>query len=161
MSSASARHDASTTGSQVAGALIGAAAGITVGLVLAQLFGGTGGIAARLAGRPTDDAAAGPEPGFDADWDEADDALEDDFEDDGVDDALGDRVLDVFTNDPLLAERAIDIEMQPGATVELSGWVAAEPEVEYAAVLAGGVPGVRHVITQLGVEGKGWGPRRG
>lgn len=160
MSTTSAPRDSSTIASQVAGALIGAAAGIAVGLVLAQRFGGAGGIAARFAGRPEDDAAPGLAPGFDADWDGADDAIEDDL-DDEVDDALGERVLEVFTNDPLLAERAIDIEVQPGATVELTGWVDAEREVEYAATLAGGVPGVRHVITQLGVEGKGWGPRRG
>ena len=162
MSSASAPRDPSTTASQVAGALIGGAAGIAVGLVLAQLFGGASGIAARFAGRPDGDAAPALEPGFDADWDEGDDERGDDLDDDDdVDDALGERVLEVFTNDPVLAERAIDIEVQPGATVELTGWVDAEREVEYAATLAGGVPGVRHVITQLGVEGKGWGPRRG
>lgn len=164
MSSTSAPRDSSTIASQVAGALIGAAAGIAVGLVLAQRFGGAGGIAARFAGHPEDDAAPGVELGSDADWDDADDAIDGDLDDDDVDDvddALGERVLEVFTNDPLLAERAIDIEVQPGATVELTGWVDAEREVEYAATLAGGVPGVRHVITQLGVEGKGWGPRRG
>jgi len=159
MSSTSAPRDSSTIASQAAGALIGAAAGIAVGLVLAQLFGGAGGVAARFAA-PADAAAPALEPGFDADWDESEEAIEDDLEDD-VDDALGERVLEVFTNDPLLAERAIDIEVQPGATVELTGWVDAEREVDYAATLAGGVPGVRHVITQLGVEGKGWGPRRG
>ena len=144
------RRDPSTTGSQVVSALIGGIAGVAAGVVLAQLFGGAPGLAARA--RRGAAPAAGPEAGYDADWEEPEDEIEDDDDDvafEPSDDGLGERVLEAFVNDPILAERAIDIEVQPDATVALSGAVDAEPEVAYAATLARGVPGVKRVVTAL------------
>jgi BON domain len=149
------RRDPSTTGSQVVSALIGGIAGVAAGVVLAQLFGGVPGIAARVRRRTA--PPTGPEPGYDADWEEPADEIADDeaiesAEDEAIepaDDGLGERVLEAFVNDPILAERAIDIEVQPNATVALSGAVDAEPEVAYAATLARGVPGVKRVVTAL------------
>jgi hypothetical protein len=62
------------------------------------------------------------------------------------------RVLEVFRNDPVLAERAIDIgEDQPGV-ITLTGWVRAEDEIGHATTLAGGVPGVERVESGLAVR---------
>ncbi len=134
--------------------LVGGVLGLAVGLVLAHVLGGAPGIAARLSRRAP--GAPGLEPGFDADdtdgdldggWDAADGEREDE-----PDDTLGERVLEAFANDPMLAGRAIDIEAAADATIELSGRVDTEREVGYAAILAGGVPGVRRVVNRLGVE---------
>lgn len=66
------------------------------------------------------------------------------------------RVLEVFRNDPVLAERAIDIgEDQPGV-ITLTGWVREEDEIGHATTLAGGVPGVARVESGLAVRA----PRR-
>jgi hypothetical protein len=62
------------------------------------------------------------------------------------------RVLEVFRNDPVLAERAIDIgEDQPGV-ITLTGWVRDEDEIGHATTLAGGVPGVDRVDSGLAVR---------
>jgi hypothetical protein len=149
-----AKHaDRSTTASQFASALAGGAAGFAAGLVLAQLFGGWSGIAARLGRAAADELGMTLDSA--GDDDEADDDLADDWNDDdarSADDALGERVLEAFRNDPTLVERAIDIEVGPDATIELSGCVDAQGEVRYAATIAGGVPGVRHVVTRLDVD---------
>ncbi|HVA58090.1 MAG: BON domain-containing protein [Gemmatimonadaceae bacterium] len=152
MSTPHESHDRSTPGSQIASILVGGALGVGVGLVLAQTLGGTSGIATRLSRRtPT---PAGLEPGFDADDEEPDDPFADAWErsDDDADDTLGERVLEAFANDPILSGRAVDIEAHPGAAVELSGSVDTLHEIAYAGTLAGGVPGVDHVINRLRVD---------
>jgi osmotically-inducible protein OsmY len=156
MSTRRHRPDRSTSGSQIASALAGGMAGVAVGLVVAQAFGGLAGIAARF--REVVDDAGGLEPGFDGAVDESEDELVDDLDDDGTDEALGERVLEAFRNDPTLAERAIDIEAGFDGTIELTGQVDADREIDYATTIAGGVPGVRHVVTRLGVKGRGWMP---
>lgn len=156
MSTPHHRPDHSTTGSQIASAVAGGVAGIAVGLVLAQAFGGWPGIVARF-GHVIDDVG-GFMPGFDDAADEPDDEIVDEWEDDGIDDVLGERVLEAFRNDPTLAERAIDIDVGPAGTIELTGQVDADREVEYAATIAGGVPGVHHVVTRLGVKPNAWRP---
>lgn len=161
MSTRRHRPERSTTGSQIASAVAGGVAGVAVWLVLAQAFGGWSGIVARF--RDVVDDATGFQPGYDGATDEPEDALADDWEqgeefDDEFDDGLGERVLEAFRNDPTLAERAIDIEVGIDGTIELTGQVDADREVDYAATIAGGVPGVRHVVTRLGVKGKGWLP---
>ncbi len=148
-------RDPSTTGSQFASALVGAIAGVAAGVVLAQLLGGGSGIAARFRPRP---AALDPEPGVDADWDDAGEDLEEadgdkDRDEAPPDDLLGRRVLEAFVNDPILAHRAIDIDVHPDATVELSGSVDEEREVAYARTLARGVPGVKGVVADLVIGG--------
>ena len=147
------RPDRSTTGSQIASAVAGGVAGIAAGLLLAQAFGGLSGIVGRF--RAVVDDVGGLGPGFDGAVEEAADEIVDEWEDDIVDDALGDRVLEAFRNDPTLAERAIDIDVGPAATIELTGQVDADREIDYAATIAGGVPGVEHVVSRLGVKGNG------
>ncbi len=146
--------DDSTVGSQIASAVVGAAAGVAVGLVLAQVFGGVSGIAARIRGT-VDDEEPGYAPGSDVAPDEPDDEIVDEWEDEELDDVLGERVLEAFRNDPTLAGRPIDIDVGPDATIELTGQVDEDSEAEYAATIAGGVPGVRHVVTRLGVKSGG------
>ncbi len=146
-------RDESTTGSQIASAVAGAVAGVAVGLLLAQTLGGLSGIRSRLRGRA--DAAPLAAPGDDWSDDEADDELLDEPGDFDAGEELGERVLEAFANDPTLAERPIDIEVGPEATVELTGWVDDEREIDYAATVAGGVPGVRQVVTELAVHGRG------
>jgi hypothetical protein len=167
MSKRSSHPDRSTTGSQIASAAAGAIAGVAVGLLIAQTFGGLSGVLARF--KEVAGEELGFEPGYDAldDADESIDAGEpmdadvwqdDEALDDEPADTIGERVLEAFRNDPVLAERAIDIDVHPDATIELSGRVDADREVDYAATIAGGVPGVAHVITRLGVRERGWRP---
>lgn len=62
------------------------------------------------------------------------------------------RVLEAFRNDPMLAERPIDIGQVDDDIVELTGWVEEPSEVSYAIVLAKGVPGVERVVNSLVVR---------
>jgi hypothetical protein len=164
MSTRSTHASRSTTGSQIASAAAGAIAGLAVGLLVAQRFGGLGGVVARFKRVAAEEL--GFEPGYDAldALDEPDEPLDADaWEDDEApdeepDETIGERVLEAFRNDPVLALRAIDIDVHPDATIELSGRVDAEKEVDYAATLAGGVPGVAHAITRLGVLERAWRP---
>jgi len=150
----------------VAGALAGAAAGF----YLAQRFGGLSALTAWAGERlgttsrrpaaddPTDDAhraaAHGSYDGHDEALDD-EDSDEDDEDDDGdisADEILEDRVLDAFSNDPILAERAIDIGAINAATIELTGHVFAAAESERATTLARGVPGVTTVVNRLAIR---------
>jgi hypothetical protein len=65
---------------------------------------------------------------------------------------LEDRVLEVFLNDPVLRERAVDISAVGPGTIALAGWVRASDEIDHAATLAGGVPGVQQVVEHLVVR---------
>jgi hypothetical protein len=151
----------------VAGALAGAAAGI----YLAQRFGGLSALTAwvgeRLGAaaprRAADPLAAGHRAaahgsyeGLDEDVvrDDDDEAYDAD-DDDGfvsADEALEDRVLDAFSNDPILSGRAIDIGAINAATIELTGHVFAAAESERATTLARGVPGVTTVVNRLAIR---------
>jgi len=64
------------------------------------------------------------------------------------------RVLEVFRNDLILSERAIDICAIESGGVELTGWVSIAAEVGYAVTLARGVPGVSQVVDHLAVRGR-------
>ncbi|BAH38326.1 MAG TPA: BON domain-containing protein [Gemmatimonas aurantiaca] len=64
-------------------------------------------------------------------------------------DELEERVLDAFQNDPILAHRSIDIGAVSPGEVELTGWVAAATEIDYALTIARGVPGVEYVLNSL------------
>jgi hypothetical protein len=151
----------------VAGALAGAA----VGFYIAQRFGGLSALTAwagehlgttsrRPAADPAADAhraaAHGSYDGHDeALDDDIDDEDEDDADDDGyvsADEMLEDRVLDAFSNDPILAERAIDIGAINAATIELTGHVFAAAESERATTLARGIPGVTTVVNRLAIR---------
>jgi hypothetical protein len=113
---------------------------------------------AEAADEDTDD-------GFEDEGVDDDEDLEDDeaFEGDAaVDDDLGafvsadeeleERVLEVFTNDPILRERAVDIGAVNPATIELTGHVFTAAESEHAMTLARGVPGVVTVVNRLAIR---------
>lgn len=84
---------------------------------------------------------------FDDELDEYGDAL------DSVEEPLiGRRVLEAFENDPVLAERDVEIDADDEAgTVTLYGSVRAPKEVAHAVTLARGVPGVTKVRQRLEV----------
>lgn len=90
----------------------------------------------------------------DEDSEDDEDESEDDSDDeelDSVDDPLiGRRVLEAFENDPILAERSVEIDADDDAgTVTLFGSVRTPKEVAHAVTLARGVPGVTKVRQQL------------
>lgn len=127
----------------------------------------------RRAARPTPADVAHEDDDLDDDvdglledadeYEEAEDALDEDFGDDfpedeldeGDEDEIGLRVLEAFAHDPILAERAIEIEADDDGDVILYGRVRAPREVARAVTLARGVPGVTRVRQQLQVR-----PRR-
>ncbi|MBC8089715.1 MAG: BON domain-containing protein, partial [Phycisphaerae bacterium] len=65
---------------------------------------------------------------------------------------LEERVLEAFHNDPVLAERAIDIGAIGTGVIELTGWVQASWEIAHAVTLARGVPDVTTVVDRLAVR---------
>jgi hypothetical protein len=163
------RDDDSSTTSIVT-VLLGAAAGFAVGMFVAQRMGGFNGIASRLKRGVTGvgDRAAGR---FDFAGDEYDDieqeseegataSTDDDFNGmdadvSGVADEvplLEERVLEAFNNDPILAERAVDIGSVGRGIIELAGWVDSDDEAEHAMTVARGVPGVETVVNRLLVD---------
>jgi hypothetical protein len=86
----------------------------------------------------------------DEDLDGFDDADEDDALDSVDDPLIGRRVLEAFENDPILAERNVEIDADDDAgTVTLFGSVRSPKEVAHAVTLARGVPGVTKVRQQL------------
>lgn len=96
------------------------------------------------------------EPDEDSEDDSGDESEDDDSDDeelDSVDDPLiGRRVLEAFENDPILAERNVEIDADDDAgTVTLFGSVRTPKEVAHAVTLARGVPGVTKVRQQLEV----------
>jgi hypothetical protein len=119
---------------------------LSLALELKDAFGSRSSIGARHDDDELDDEA------FDADED-LDDLYEDDELDggDSIEDPLiGRRVLDAFENDPILAERNVEIDADDEAgTVTLYGSVRAPKEVAHAVTLARGVPGVTKVRQQL------------
>jgi hypothetical protein len=161
---------------------IGALAGLAIGAVLAERTGGLGGLlnpdGARRKKRRDHRLEATEE--FSRMTFAKDDDFEDDYEDDnrdnGHDDQLDDanvsvaaegytaereipddttleeRVLEAFHNDPVLAERAIDIGAIGTGVIELTGWVQASWEIGHAVTLARGVPDVSTVVDRLAVR---------
>jgi hypothetical protein len=84
---------------------------------------------------------------FDDELDEYGDEL------DSVEEPLiGRRVLEAFENDPVLAERDVEIDADDEAgTVTLYGSVRTPKEVAHAVTLARGVPGVTKVRQRIKV----------
>jgi osmotically-inducible protein OsmY len=168
------REDESSTGTSVATIVIGALAGFAVGMFVAQRFGGLNGIASRFkkatAGtgehanqfdfsggslneiedeaEELEAAALADEEGEDEDFNGMDDSG------DTVSDTplIEERVLEAFNNDPILAERAIDIGAMGDSVIELAGWVDNDEEAEHAMTVARGVPGVETVVNRLLVD---------
>jgi len=163
------REEESSSGTAIASAFIGAVAGFAVGMFVAQRVGGFGGLARRLRRervRNTADAGADREAAHSYDEIEeldeaagyADSTRDDDEDFNGMDDTgegtplLEERVLEAFNNDPILAERAIDIGSVGEGIVELAGWVETDDEAEHAMTLARGVPGVETVVNRLLIQ---------
>ncbi|MHB1297589.1 MAG: BON domain-containing protein [Gemmatimonadaceae bacterium] len=65
---------------------------------------------------------------------------------------LDSRVLEAFANDPILAERAVEIEETGDGQIVLHGRVYTPREVAHAVTLARGVPGVTGVKQRLAVR---------
>jgi hypothetical protein len=143
-------EDDSSTAGTITSVLLGAVAGFAVGMFVAQRVGGFSGIANRMR-RGAEEAGERLHRGH---------AVADDFADyEGYEDdelategtELEERVLEAFRNDPILAERALDIGGIGEATIELAGWVNSEDEAEHAVVIARGVPGVDTVVNRIAV----------
>ena len=158
----------------------GAIAGVAAGIYLAQRFGGLSGLTTRarelFARVATDDHAAEENDDIEPaprsahgsyEYEEEEVYEEDAYDDDGVEDAgvdddegafvsadeeLEERVLEVFTNDPILRERAVDIGAVNPATIELTGHVFTAAESEHAMTIARGVPGVTTVVNRLTIR---------
>ncbi|MEJ7808911.1 MAG: BON domain-containing protein [Gemmatimonadaceae bacterium] len=171
------RDEDHSLGSTLSGVAIGALAGFAVGVVIAQKVGGLSGLTSRIRERFGDrfghaaELEAGDAEDAEAtdasDEDDLDDDLDDELEEDelgddelGDDDdeeldpevsALEDRVLEAFRNDPILAERGVDIGAVGDGIIELSGVVNDDEEAQHAVTIAGGVPGVDTVVNRLAV----------
>ena len=167
------RDDSSSTGTTIASVVVGAVAGFAVGMFVAQRVGGFSGLTARFRRRVAGEVAALPYDASADQYDEIDedaeentgiradaadvddvDDVDEDFngmDDDGVP-LLEERVLEAFNNDPILAERAIDIGSIGKGVIELAGWVDNDDEAEHAMTLARGVPGVETVVNRLLVD---------
>lgn len=166
-------REESSTGSTIASILLGAVAGFAVGMVVAQRSGGFGKLASRFRKNGADEGRT-PHYGLASEqFDDLDDEIEDDAElgegiyagsaedDDfnGMDDTgddgvplLEERVLEAFNNDPILAERAIDIGAMGNGIIELAGWVDSDEEAEHAMTVARGVPDVETVVNRLMID---------
>ena len=142
--------DSSSTGT-VTSVLLGAVAGFAVGMLVAQRVGGFSGIVNRVRGGVDEGREElGRQHAVADDFADYDDYEDDEIEsEEGTD--LEERVLDAFRNDPILAERAVDIGGIGEATIELAGWVNSDEEAEHAVTIARGVPGVDTVLNRLSV----------
>ena len=167
-------HDEESTSQGMLYLLAGAVAGFAAGVVISQqsgalrelpgklrdLFGGNG--ADELTGDEAFDAYEEDEfdlqdgtgqSGFD-DTGVGIASAADDYDDVDIDDSeeLEERVLEAFSNDPILQERPIDIGAISEGIIELTGWVNAESEVAHAVTVARGVPGVDTVVNRVAVR---------
>lgn len=161
MSSFRYRDHDSSTASTVATVLLGAVAGFAVGMIVAQRVGGFGGLTKRFRRSGGEESSDRLYMGHrDEEYDEieaedeyaAEDAYEDaeDREPEGSEIPLiEERVLEAFNNDPILAERAVDIGAVGRGIIELAGWVETDEEAEHAMTVARGVPGVARVVNRL------------
>jgi hypothetical protein len=141
--------DSSTTGT-ITSVLLGAVAGFAVGMFVAQRVGGFSGIANRMRRGAEEVGEHLPRRRAVADdFSDYDDYEGDELETGGTE--LEERVLEAFRNDPILAERAVDIGGIGEATIELAGWVNSDEEAEHAVTIARGVPGVDTVVNRIAV----------
>lgn len=167
-------HDEESTSQGMLYLLAGAVAGFAAGVVISQRSGALSELPGKLrdifAGNGADELVGDEE--FDAyEEDEFDlqdgvghgdfadvgvgiASASDDFDDLDVDSTveLEERVLEAFSNDPILQERPIDIGAISEGIIELTGWVNAESEVQHAVTVARGVPGVDTVVNRVGVR---------
>jgi hypothetical protein len=145
-------EDESSVGGTVTSVLLGAVAGFAVGMLVAQRVGGFSGLVKKVRRGPseaTGELAGPPVTDQFSEFDEYEDDELEEVSEEGSE--LEERVLEAFRNDPILAERAIDIGGIGEETIELAGWVTTEDEAEHAVVLARGVPGVITVVNRIAV----------
>jgi len=116
----------------------GAVLGLAAGLVVADRYGGFSSLTARVRER----IARRRE----LDDDDAETEINEE------DEALEERVLEAFRNDPILAERAVDIGAIGDGIIELTGWVHEPDEATHAVTITRGVPGVETVVNRLDVR---------
>jgi hypothetical protein len=140
------RDDDASLGSVLIGFAAGTLAGLAVGVVVAQRVGGLSGLTSRIRERLRGMEEELGDNGFDDDGFDEYDEFE---EEDSVDAELEERVLEAFENDPVLAERPIDIGAIGEGIIELSGWVNTDQESEHAVTIAAGTPGVDTVVNRL------------
>src|SRR3954471_18643000 len=146
-------EDSSSTGT-ILGVLAGAVAGFAVGMIVAQRVGGFSGLKSKLArrGEQMRDSARSLRDRYSAaDEDEFEDYEEDELESPEYDEGLEERVLEAYRNDPILAERAIDIGSISDGVIELAGWVEDDDEAQHAVTVARGVPGVDTVVNRIAI----------
>jgi hypothetical protein len=143
-------EDDSSAAGTVTSVLLGAVAGFAVGMFVAQRVGGFSGIANRMRrGAAEAGERLGRHHAVADDFADYDDYEDDELETGGTE--LEERVLEAFRNDPILAERAVDIGGIGDATIELAGWVNSDDEADHAVTIARGVPGVDTVVNRLEV----------
>jgi hypothetical protein len=166
------REDESSTGTSMATVVIGALAGFAVGMFVAQRLGGFNGIASRFKKATSgtgehanrfdfsggslneieDEAAELEASSLASEEDEDFNGMDDTGDSDSDTPLIEERVLEAFNNDPILAERAIDIGAMGESVIELAGWVDNDEEAEHAMTVARGVPGVETVVNRLLVD---------
>jgi hypothetical protein len=142
------REDESSSTSTVLGVLAGAVAGFAVGMYVAQRVGGFSGLTSKLR-RRADGIVETRRRARDLEEDELEEFDEDELETEDQDAELEERVLEAFRNDPILAERAIDIGSISDGVIELAGWVENDEESHHAVTIARGVPGVDTVVNRI------------
>jgi gas vesicle protein len=148
------REEESSSTGTILGVLAGAVAGFAVGMIVAQRVGGFSGLKSKIARRGEqmrDSAQSIRDRYAAADDEEFEDYEEDELESPDYDESLEERVLEAFRNDPVLAERAIDIGSISDAVIELAGWVEDEDEAQHAVTIARGVPGVDTVVNRIAI----------
>ncbi len=167
-------HDEESTSQGMLYLLAGVVAGFAAGVVVSQRSGALRELPGKLrdlfAGEGADELIGDED--FDAYEDDEFDlqdggpsgfadasagiASAGDFDDDDLDiddsEELEERVLEAFSNDPVLQERPIDIGAISDGIIELTGWVNAESEVAHAVTVARGVPGVDTVVNRVAIR---------
>ncbi len=144
------RDEESSSTSTVLGVLAGAIGGFALGMFVAQRVGGLEGLKSKL-GSLRKQPVGGLATAAHDEYDDFDDIADDDLEGEELDQGLEERVLEAYRNDPILAERAVDIGSIGEGIIELAGWVDTEQEAEHAVTLARGVPGVDTVVNRLAI----------
>lgn len=142
-------RDEESSSGKIATVVVAALAGLAVGVIVAQRMGGISGIRARLAAARGGDEQEQEYDAYGSNYGAEVADLDDEMEAEGADTELEDRVLEAFINDPILAERAVDIGSIGEGIVELAGWVDTEDEATHAMTLARGVPGVETVVNRM------------
>ncbi|HKS05007.1 MAG TPA: BON domain-containing protein [Gemmatimonadaceae bacterium] len=134
----------------------GAAAGIALAVLLANRRGGTRNITRRVRGLLSSASRF---------MRSMDDVYHDAYDDEPADapparasasrpdvPSVDERVLQAFQNDPVLSERAIEIDEPEPGTIELTGRVPSARDAAHAVTIARGTPGVTSVENRLRVR---------